>query len=423
MTPNRFLLKTIALCFVFVFFVFKSVSAQEIRFMCYSDGNECAAIDTILDRFEAANPGVTIAVDVVPYKAVLENLPIQLAAGAGPDIAKITDLGGLNPYYLDLTPYIDVDYWTENFGETLNWYRANANDTGIYGMHSQLTITGAYINATLFEQAGVAIPPESADWDTWAQAARTVAQKTNTPFAMAMDRSGHRIAGPAISFGAKMFDRNGDAILVDKGFVEYVRKFVVWHDDGTMVRDVWAGKGGDAYQDARQEFINGELVYYYSGSWQVSRLNDEIGDLFDWRVVGSPCGVGGCTGMPGGAGIVGFKHTKHPEIVAKVIDFLAQEDNYAELTAQSLNIPAHIGVAEKGVDYVGVSPAAAAALNAWAKQVPKLSPIAFAYQGYPKNRALYNITVKRITQAIVGELTVDEAMAKAKADVRAAITQ
>jgi hypothetical protein len=46
---------------------------------------------------------------VVPYQAILENLPVQLAAGTGPDIAKVTDLGGLNEYYLDLTPYVDRD--------------------------------------------------------------------------------------------------------------------------------------------------------------------------------------------------------------------------------------------------------------------------------------------------------------------------
>ena len=45
--------------------------AQEIRFMCYSDGNECEVYDDVLSRFEAANPGVDVIVDVVPYQAIL----------------------------------------------------------------------------------------------------------------------------------------------------------------------------------------------------------------------------------------------------------------------------------------------------------------------------------------------------------------
>ncbi|WP_298812935.1 ABC transporter substrate-binding protein [uncultured Roseibium sp.] len=400
-----------------------AASAEEIRLMCSSDGNECEAAMEIIQRFEADNPDVKVVMDKVPYKAILENLPVQLAAGTGPDIAKVTDLGGLNEYYLDLAPYVDRDYWETSFGDTLNWYRSGPDDDGIYGLHSQLTITGPYINKTLFEQAGVEIPAADADWDTWAEAARQVAEATQTPFPMAMDRSGHRIAGPAISYGAKLFDENGDPILVDDAFTEYVNKFVGWHNDGTMARDVWGASGGTSYQDAAQEFINGELVYYFSGSWQVQRMDSSIGDAFDWEVVGSPCGAAGCSGMPGGAGFVGFKDTKHPETVAKLIDYLAQEDNYAELTAKSLNIPAHSGVAAKGVTYIDASQKANDALNAWGAQVAKILPVAFKYQGYKNNRAMFNITLARVSQAIVGELSVEDAMDRAKEDLATALAE
>lgn len=82
------------------------VSAQELRVQCYSDGNECEVTADIAKRFEAANAGIKIVIDKVPYKAVVETLPVQLAAGEGPDIARVTDLGGLNKYYLDLTPHL-----------------------------------------------------------------------------------------------------------------------------------------------------------------------------------------------------------------------------------------------------------------------------------------------------------------------------
>lgn len=400
-----------------------AVSAEEIRFMCSSDGDECKVIESLVERFEAANEGVDVIVDNVPYKSILENLPVQLAAGEGPDLAKVTDLGGLSKYYLDIKPYVDADYWDASFGDILNWYRKGGDDDGIYGMHSQLTITGAYINRTLFDQAGVAVPDADAGWDEWVKASKAVAKATETTFPMAMDRSGHRIAGPAISYGAKLFAEDGTAFLVDDAFTDYVSKFVEWNQDGTMAREVWGGKGGTAYQDASQEFINGELVYYFSGSWQVGKFDRDIGDAFDWQVVGSPCGAGGCSGMPGGAGIVGFKNTKHPETVAKLIDFLAQEENYAELTAKTRNIPAHAAVAAKGVDYEGSSKPAADALNAWGGQVASISPVAYKYQGYVHNRAMFNITLTRVSQAIVGELSVEDAMERAKDDLKKALEE
>ena len=412
-----------ALCVAGTALVPATAAAQEIRFMCYSDGNECEVYDDVLDRFEADNPGITVAVDVVPYQAILENLPVQLAAGEGPDIAKVTDLGGLNEYYLDLEPFVDAAYWEENFGGTLDWYRVGERQ-GIYGFVSALTITGAFVNATLFEQAGIDMPGAGATWDEWAEASRQVADATGTAFPMAIDRSGHRVAGPAISYGAALFDENGDAILVDDGFTAFVQQFVDWHEDGTMARDVWAGQGGQTYQDAAQEFINGDLVFYYSGSWQVSRMNDQVGDFFDWQVVGSPCGpAGACSGMPGGAGIVGFAETEHPEAVAAVIDFLAQGDVYAEVAARTRNIPSHLGVAEEGVEFQGASEQAQNALNAFGASLPDIHPAAFAYQGYAGNRAMYGITVERVSQAIVGELTVEEAMERARADLQAAMAE
>jgi alpha-1,4-digalacturonate transport system substrate-binding protein len=37
---------------------------------------------------------------------------------------------------------------------------------------------------------------------------------------------------------------------------------------------------------------------------------------------------------------------------------------------------------------------------------PTSHPAAFAYQGYAGNRAMFGITVERVSQAIVGELSV-----------------
>src|SRR6266480_6803767 len=170
--------------------------AGEIRVSCYSDGNECEVTQEFAKRFEAQNPDVKVVVDKVPYKAIVEQLPVQLAAGEGPDIARVTDLGGLSKFYLDITPYVkDPKYWEANFGQTLAWMRPTPGDKGIYGMMTQLTVTGPYVNKTLFEQANIPMPGPQATWDQWVDASRKVAKATQVPFAIAFDRSGHRFAG------------------------------------------------------------------------------------------------------------------------------------------------------------------------------------------------------------------------------------
>jgi alpha-1,4-digalacturonate transport system substrate-binding protein len=144
-----------------------SVFAADIRVQCYSDGNECEVLGELAKRFESRNAGTKVMIDKVPYKAVVETLPVQLAAGEGPDIARVTDLGGLNKFYLDLTPTLGAraNYWEENFVPSLKSLRAGPGDKGIYGRKSQHTVTGAFVNKSLYEQAKVPKPgPTATDW-------------------------------------------------------------------------------------------------------------------------------------------------------------------------------------------------------------------------------------------------------------------
>jgi len=394
------------------------VSAQELRVQCYSDGNECEVTADIAKRFEAANAGIKIVIDKVPYKAVVETLPVQLAAGEGPDIARVTDLGGLNKYYLDLTPHLTparVKAWQDNFASTLPWFRAGPADKGIYGMMSQLTVTGGFVNKTLFEQAKVPMPGPTATWDDWMAASKKVADATKTPFAMAMDRTGHRFAPLAVAYGAKIFDAKGVPVI-DDGYKLAAKKFVDWNKAGLMPKEVWGGIGGSAYRDAFEEFANGRIVMYYSGSWQVRRMDTQVTKSFDWTVVPAPCGPAGCTAMPGGAAYVGLKRTKSPAAVAKFLDFLSQDANYSEMMARTENIPAHLGVAKAGVTY-NVSPLAKAALNSFVGDVAKILKPNFDLQGYRLNRAVFQPTAARLGQAVAGEMSTDDALRRLAADV------
>jgi len=392
--------------------------AQELRVQCYSDGNECEVTGEIAKRFEAANAGVKIVIDKVPYKAVVETLPVQLAAGEGPDVGRVADLGGLNKYYLDLTPHLSAarqKAWNDNFSSTLGWFRAGPADKGIYGLMSQLTVTGAFVNKTLFDQAKVPMPGDKATWDDWMAAADKVAKATKVPFAMAMDRSGHRFAPLAVAYGAKIFDANGVPV-VDAGYQAAVKKFIDWHKAGLMPKEVWGGVGGSQYRDAFEEFANGRVVVYYSGSWQLKRMDTQVTKAFEWAVAPAPCGPAACTAMPGGAAFVAFKRTKQPALAAKFIDYLSEDANYKELMAKTDNIPASLAVAKAGVTY-NVSPLAKTALNSFVADVPKIAAANFALQGYRFNRAVFLPTAQRLGQAVAGEMSADDAIKRLASDI------
>ena len=96
--------------------------------------------------------------------------------------------------------------------------------------------------------------------------------------------------------------------------------------------------------------------------------------------------------------------------------------SYLEFTGKTNNIPAHTGLAGK-VSYPGAQPAARAALGVFGGGVASLAPVSYQFQGFKYNRAIMLPTVARVTQAIVGEMSTDEAVGKISADMLDSIKQ
>ncbi|NDJ75264.1 MAG: carbohydrate ABC transporter substrate-binding protein, partial [Chloroflexi bacterium] len=100
-----------------------------------------------------------------------------------------------------------------------------------------------------------------------------------------------------------------------------------------------------------------------------------------------------------------------------VMDYLASQEVLGEFSAQTLFIPGHIGLAEAGVDFVSN----ADALNMFLAEIPKLMPEAYALQYHPFTFPLNTAIRDRVTQVIVGELTLDEAVERIQEDVDTAM--
>ena len=75
------------------------VNAAEIKFVCYQDANECDVLQQMSSIWEGST-GNTVNFEIVGYDVVRDQLENQLEAGSAPDVARVTNLGGLNQYYL-----------------------------------------------------------------------------------------------------------------------------------------------------------------------------------------------------------------------------------------------------------------------------------------------------------------------------------
>src|SRR5262245_601875 len=121
--------KSIAAAFAAVLLSSVAAQAGDVRIMWYSDGNEGEVVKDLLSRFSKANPDINVILDEVSYDVVKEQLPVQLEAGQGPDIARLTNLKALAQHWLDLRPYLsDAKYWDDNFGAQADWMRLDGSN-------------------------------------------------------------------------------------------------------------------------------------------------------------------------------------------------------------------------------------------------------------------------------------------------------
>lgn len=384
----------------------------ELRMMWYNDGSEGDVMRAILDKFQAANPNITVKMDTVAYANLNQILQPQVESGTPPDLARVTDLARFQGYFLDLRPNLsNAAAWEANWSPAFLGALRKADDTtGLYGFPTQFTVSGPFINRTLFAQAGVPVPSDTKDkvtWQEWIDAAKKVAAATKTPYAVAIDRSGHRLWGPSLGMCAHYVDSLTAAkFTVDSpGFRNAANMLIGWHKDKITPLEIWAG-GGGGYAAGNDFFVNGQLVFYFSGNWQITQFNKLIGNKFDWDAVPNPYGDCGSTGMPGGAALVAFKATKYPKEVTKLVEYLTSDDVLGEFSAKSLFLPGSLSLSKKGVQY----PSANKQMNVFLKEVGKLTPESYYLQFNPLGQTLNPEMRDRLSQVITGELTLDEAI-------------
>jgi alpha-1,4-digalacturonate transport system substrate-binding protein len=393
-----------------------AMEAVELRFTYYADGVEADVIQPILDDFMAENPDITVVLDVVPYATIDEQLPVQVETGEGPDMARITNFAAFKGSLLDLRDYFDDPaYYESNFPAPV----LNALDYG--GYPDAYTVTGPYVNKTLFDQAGIDMPGDGATWEDWTEATAAVAEATGTQYAISIDRTGHRFAGPAMSMGATLIDADGNFTVDTPGFRAFAETLKGWIDDGLSPSEVWLV--GDSLNNCIDWVKSGDLVMCMTGSWMINGMANDVGDAFDWVVVPNPTGEGGSTGVAGGSAVVAFADTEHPEAVAKVMEYLIQAENYAKFSAGTLALPAHSGAAAAGIEFETDNPSVLGALAAYTAEVPKLQDQAVALNVHPFAFAYYRNSANRIAQYLTGELTLDDAMARLQQDIDDAIAE
>lgn len=384
-----------------------------LRFVWFTDGPDLQAIEKLIREYNAKNPGTIVELSIVPFAQLDQLLTAQAAAGRAPDLARVTNPPRFYEHALDLRPHLSTPGFAAQFlDEPMKLMTGPAGE--IYGVPHDFTLNGPFVNVSLFRKAGVALPTEACvSWERWATLARQVQTATGTPFAMAVDRSGHRLDGFLQTYGGGFFNADGSLRLNDPRTRQGIETFVRLHHEGVMPLEVWAG-GTGGYAAANLFFINNQLPFYLSGNWQVAQFHSAIGDRFEWTAVLNGCAGGRYGGMPGGKFIMAFANTRAPAAATRLLEFLASKEAMSQFARDSSFLPTRKDLIAEGIQY----PARSEVMNTFLKGITLLPQAAYTDTYNRFFGPVANEVRDRVTQAILKEISVDEAIARAERKAR-----
>ena len=205
---------------------------------------------------------------------------MQLAAGEGPDIARVTDLGGL----VEVLPrHHAVHRRTRSTGRRTSARRSQWMRAGAHRQGHLRDDDAAHRHRALRQQDAVRAG-EGSDARPQGDVGRLGGGDAQGREGDARCRSRWRwtaaaIASPAPPSAWARRSSTPRATLDRRRRLQGGGQEVLdWNKDGTMPKEVWGGVGGSTYRDAFEEFANGRVVMYLSGSWQVKRMDTQVGE-------------------------------------------------------------------------------------------------------------------------------------------------
>lgn len=147
----------------------------ELEISWWGDDNRARLFGEVIDLFEDEHPNITVVETPVGAPDDLFNRLATDFAGGGDTAPDVFALGGAKPQeYGDLGALLDLSTVGDRLDTTaypdFSLTSAIVDDT-LYGLPTGGNATAAFINADIFEQAGVPLPEEGWNWDQLVEAA------------------------------------------------------------------------------------------------------------------------------------------------------------------------------------------------------------------------------------------------------------
>ena len=309
----------------------KTDEVQVVKFWYHFDNPE-TALNPLIEKFEAENPGIKIEPERISWDTYNQKLLTSIAGGYPPDVAQVklwwqpqlVEMGALLP----LDDYI-ADWDGKNDIHDRIWELTRHSDGKQYYMPLQMVILYLYYRADMFEELGLAVPKTR---EEFLDVAKKLTRDLDGDgivdvygFGIRGARGGHDWWGTfVLSSGAEFFDANGNSKLTTPQAIAANQWFI---DLYTKHKVSPPTTPSDGFVEVIANMKSGKTAMTIHHLGSAKELEAVLGDKISAAPV--PKGAEGYWTSFGDEENAIFAATKVPDAAFKWASFLAEAENNA----------------------------------------------------------------------------------------------
>ena len=302
--------------------------------------------EEVKKEFEAANPGITIKYEVVPWDVLLQKLTTDITAGTNADLSIIGTRWLIDFVQQDVAEPLD-SYITPEFKDRFidTFLSPSVMDGHTYGLPIAASARAMYYNKELFEKAGIAKPPA-----TWSELQED-ARKIKAQGAFGFGLQGKEIETDVYYYyamwsqGTEILNKDGTSGLGTPGAVKAAKLYKSMIDEGLTEPGVTSNNR----EDVQNLFKQGKVGMMITAPFLSNQIKEEAPNL-KYGVAAIPAGPTGARGTYGVTdSIIMFKNSKNKDEAWKLLDFLFTKEQRAKFTQGEGFLP--VNKEEAKMDY------------------------------------------------------------------------
>ena len=293
---------------------------KTLKMLWFSDGQEGVVMQSLINEYEAENPGIHIEIMEVAYADYENKLKTLLNAGEAPALMRTTNVSSYLDYLVELDEYMPTDFrsrFSDLTGEDWNGR--------LIAVPMEFAVVGCVYNKTAFEKAGVKAPQSPDEvwtWEEFKAALQKVVDSGACRYGLVVDKTSYRFCSFLYSAGGSLMnaERTASAFNSDaaRNAVNY---FYDLHKSGIIPTSVWLGS-----ENPNNLFRSGQVACHIGGSWLITNYDKEITD-FEWGVTYLPKNVCRAT-LSGAKHMAAFKGTGLEKEACDFIEWFTRYENF-----------------------------------------------------------------------------------------------